>query len=69
MSVLFRLGDTFEAYAVKGGPVTTILILGAGVMQEPAVRIARRKGWRVILADGNPQAPARDLATSSNAST
>jgi biotin carboxylase len=42
--------------------VTTILILGAGVMQEPAVRIARRKGWRVILADGNPQAPARALA-------
>jgi biotin carboxylase len=31
-------------------------------MQEPAVRIARRKGWRVILADGNPRASARDLA-------
>ena len=33
----------------------TILILGAGVMQVPGVRIARRKGWRVILADGNPR--------------
>ncbi len=42
--------------------MTTILILGAGIMQEPAVRIARRKGWRVILADGNPQAPARSMA-------
>lgn len=42
--------------------MTTILILGAGIMQEPAVRIARRKGWRVILADGNPNAPAREMA-------
>jgi biotin carboxylase len=42
--------------------VTTILILGAGVMQEPAIRIARRKGWRVILVDGNPRAIARDRA-------
>ena len=42
--------------------MTTILILGAGIMQEPAVRIARRKGWRVILADANPQAPARAMA-------
>jgi biotin carboxylase len=42
--------------------VITILILGAGVMQEPAIRIARRKGWRVILADGNPRAGARGLA-------
>jgi len=42
--------------------VTTILILGAGVMQEPGIRIARCKGWRVILADGNPQAIARDRA-------
>jgi biotin carboxylase len=42
--------------------VTTILILGAGIMQEPAVRIARRRGWRVVLADANPQAPARAMA-------
>lgn len=40
--------------------MTTILILGAGVMQMPGIRIARRKGWRVMLADGNPQAVARD---------
>ena len=39
-----------------------ILILGAGVMQEPAIRIATRKGWRVVLADGNPSAPARGMA-------
>jgi len=42
--------------------VTTILILGAGIMQEPAVRIAKRKGWRVVLADGNPSASARGLS-------
>ena len=42
--------------------MTTILILGAGIMQEPAVRIARRRGWRVILADGNAAAPAREMA-------
>jgi len=42
--------------------VTTILILGGGTMQEPAIRISRRKGWRVVLADGNPAAPAREMA-------
>ncbi|HEY9592883.1 MAG TPA: ATP-grasp domain-containing protein [Spirochaetia bacterium] len=40
----------------------TILILGAGIMQVPAIRIARRKGWRVVVADGNPSAMARDMA-------
>ncbi len=40
----------------------TILILGAGIMQEPAIRRAKAMGWRVILADGNPQASARGLA-------
>jgi biotin carboxylase len=44
--------------------VKTILILGAGVMQMPAIRIARGKGWRVILADGNSQAIARDQGDS-----
>ena len=38
----------------------TILILGAGIMQIPCIRIARGKGWRVIVADGNPNAMARD---------
>jgi len=42
--------------------VTTILILGAGIMQEPGIRIAKRKGWRVVLADGNPAASGRGLA-------
>ena len=40
----------------------TILILGAGLMQLPGIRIAKSKGWRVILADGNPDAMARDLS-------
>lgn len=40
----------------------SILILGAGVMQVPGIRIAKRKGWRVIVADGNPAALARDMA-------
>jgi biotin carboxylase len=42
--------------------VKSILILGAGVMQVPGIRIAKRKGWRVIVADGNPAALARDMA-------
>jgi biotin carboxylase len=41
--------------------VKTILILGAGIMQVPGIRIARGKGWRVIVADGNPNAIARDM--------
>jgi biotin carboxylase len=36
----------------------TILILGAGVMQVPAIRIAKEEGWKVLCADGNPDAPA-----------
>ncbi len=39
----------------------SILILGAGVMQVPAIRIARAKGWRVIVADGNPEALAAGM--------
>ena len=31
----------------------TILILGGGIMQLPALRIAKSKGWKIILADGN----------------
>lgn len=33
-----------------------ILILGAGVMQGPVIRIARQKGYRVCVADGNDKA-------------
>lgn len=41
---------------------TTILILGGGVMQLPAIRIAREKNWRVIVADGNENARGAELA-------
>ena len=40
----------------------TILILGGGLMQLPAIRIAKMKGWHVIVADGNPEAIARGRA-------
>lgn len=39
----------------------TVLILGAGTMQIPAIRIAKSWGWRVIVADGNPDAEGRGL--------
>jgi biotin carboxylase len=42
----------------------TVLILGGGVMQVPAIRIARAKGWRVVIADGNPNAVARGMCDS-----
>ena len=42
--------------------VKTVMILGAGVMQLPAIRIAREKGWKVIVADGNSSAPGAVLA-------
>lgn len=38
-----------------------ILVLGAGIMQMPAIRIAKSRGWRVIVADGNARAEGRDL--------
>ncbi|TFG84262.1 MAG: carboxylate--amine ligase, partial [Spirochaetales bacterium] len=34
----------------------TIFILGAGVMQGPAIRAAREKGYRVVVADADPMA-------------
>ncbi|MFW6312752.1 MAG: ATP-grasp domain-containing protein [Spirochaetota bacterium] len=40
----------------------TILILGAGVMQIPAVRAARRLGLHVVVADANTTAPAIEEA-------
>ena len=42
--------------------MTTVLILGAGIMQGPSLRAARRMGWRSVAADANPSAPARSLA-------
>jgi biotin carboxylase len=42
--------------------MTTVLVLGAGIMQGPSLRAARRMGWRIIAADANPEAPCRSLA-------
>jgi biotin carboxylase len=42
--------------------MTTALVLGAGIMQGPSLRIARRMGWRTVAADANPEAPCRSLA-------
>lgn len=44
--------------------MTTVLILGAGIMQIPAIRIAKSRGWRVVVADGNPEAEGRGLCDS-----
>jgi len=41
---------------------TRILILGAGVMQLPALRWAGRQGWYIYAADGNPEAVGASLA-------
>lgn len=38
------------------------MILGAGIMQIPGIRLARQSGWRVIVVDGNPEAPGKALA-------
>jgi biotin carboxylase len=40
----------------------TIFILGAGVMQIPAIRAARELGWKVVVADANAEAPGAALA-------
>ena len=42
--------------------MTTIMILGAGIMQMPGIRLAKASGWKVIVADGNKEAPGRSLA-------
>jgi biotin carboxylase len=40
----------------------TILILGAGLMQKPAIEAASRLGYKVAVADGNPKAICVPLA-------
>ena len=40
----------------------SIMILGVGVMQQPAYRAARRNGWRSIAVDRDPNGPAVALA-------
>lgn len=40
----------------------SILILGAGLMQGPAIRLAKAKGYRVYAADADPRAACAPLA-------
>ncbi|MBI4180177.1 alpha-hydroxy-acid oxidizing protein [bacterium] len=40
----------------------TLLIIGAGVMQVPAIKIARAMGLRTVVTDYNPHAPGMTLA-------
>lgn len=40
----------------------TLLIIGAGVMQIPAIRIARDMGLRTVVTDYNPHAPGMAMA-------
>ena len=44
------------------GGKTRILILGAGVMQGPALKIAAEMGLEVVAADADPNAPCACLA-------
>jgi biotin carboxylase len=39
-----------------------ILILGAGIMQVPAIKSAKKMGWKVTVADANRGAPGVPLA-------
>lgn len=41
------------------GEKKTILVLGGSIMQLPAVDIAHDMGWRVVVADANPNCPGR----------
>ncbi|MAG13327.1 MAG: ABC transporter permease [Spirochaetales bacterium] len=40
----------------------SVFILGASVMQIPAIKIAKELGWNVIVADGNSRAEGAHLA-------
>lgn len=40
----------------------TIMILGGGTMQVPAINLAKGMGLTVIVADGNPDVPGRKIA-------
>ncbi|MBP3606813.1 MAG: ATP-grasp domain-containing protein [Treponema sp.] len=41
-----------------------IMILGAGLMQSPAIKSAQNLGYEVVVVDGNPNAPCIELADS-----
>ena len=43
-----------------------ILILGAGEMQGVSIRIARERGWKTVVIDGNPPRRAVTWQTGSN---
>jgi biotin carboxylase len=47
---------------MPAGEAKTIMILGGGVMQFPAVRLAKAKNWRVIVAAGEVSAEIAALA-------
>lgn len=42
--------------------MSSVLILGAGVMQGPAIQAAQKMGYRAVVADGNNKAPLIDRA-------
>ena len=42
--------------------VESILILGAGLMQKPAILAAKKLGCRAVVVDGNPKAACVSLA-------
>ena len=50
------------AFIVKSDKKNRVLILGAGVMQGPALKIAREMGLETVAADADPSAPCVNLA-------
>jgi biotin carboxylase len=48
--------------AEKGRKGERLMILGAGVMQGPAIRIAREMGLETVVVDGDPAAPLASQA-------
>jgi len=40
----------------------TLMVIGAGIFQLPAIETAKSMGLRVLAVDGNPAAPGKDLA-------
>ncbi|MDR2029653.1 MAG: ATP-grasp domain-containing protein [Treponema sp.] len=46
----------------KGRKGERLMILGAGVMQGPAIRIAREMGLETVVVDGDPAAPQASRA-------
>ena len=40
----------------------TLMVIGAGIFQLPAIETAKSMGLKVLAVDGNPAAPGKDLA-------